>query len=100
MTGAGREYERFGRFSLTGLMGAALQVILFDLCMKGFHLPGVAAAPIAVEMVVLHNFFWHEQFTWQDRRTIGLRERATRLWRFHVSICQRHAIYPLCYSKT
>ena len=76
---------RFGKFSLTGALGAALQVILFDLLMKRFHLPGTAAAPIAVEMVLLHNFFWHERFTWRDRGSRGLSQRAARLWRFHVA---------------
>ncbi len=76
---------RFGRFTLIGALGAALQVALFDLLMKGLRLPGVAAAPIAVEIVLLNNFFWHERFTWRDRRSAGLRQRATRLWRFHTA---------------
>ena len=75
---------RFGRFNLVGLMGAALQLVLFDLLMERFGMPGIAAAPIAVETVVLHNFFWHERFTWRDQGTRG-RQRAIRLWRFHAS---------------
>ncbi|SPE37627.1 GtrA family protein [Candidatus Sulfopaludibacter sp. SbA6] len=85
MTGAGRQCVRFGRFSLTGVLGAALQVMLFALLMKCFHLPGVAATPIAVEMVLLNNYFWHERFTWRDRGCVGLRHRAIRLWRFHAA---------------
>jgi len=84
MTGGGRPGARFGKFSLVGLAGAALQVILFDLLRRGCHLPGAAATSIAVEMVVMNNFFWHERFTWRDRGRMGLRQRALRLWRFHA----------------
>jgi putative flippase GtrA len=84
MTGDGRQCARFARFGLVGILGAALQIVLFDLLMKCLHLPGAAAAPIAVEMVLLNNFFWHERFTWRDRESAGLRQRAIRLWRFHA----------------
>jgi len=84
MSEFGRLCARFGRFNLVGLMGAALQLVLLDLLMERFGLSGVVAAPIAVETAVLHNFFWHERFTWRDQRTIGLRQRAIRLWRFHA----------------
>jgi putative flippase GtrA len=76
---------RFGRFSLIGLSGAVLQVILFNLLIESFHLPGVAAMPIAVETVLLNNFFWHERFTWRARGAAGLRPRLARLWRFHAA---------------
>jgi putative flippase GtrA len=82
---SGRHYARFGRFSLVGALGAGLQVLVFDLLLKFFQMPEVAAAPIAVEIVVLHNFWWHERFTWRDRGLNGLRQRIIRLWRFHVS---------------
>lgn len=72
--------KRFVRFNLVGLMGAALQLALLDLLIQHGGLSGVAATPIAVEIVILHNFFWHERFTWP-----GLRQRAMRLRRFHLS---------------
>jgi putative flippase GtrA len=80
---AGRQCARFGRFNLVGVLGAGLQIVLFDLLLKCFRIPEVAAAPIAVEIVVLHNFFWHERFTWRDRKLRGLRQMSIRLWRFH-----------------
>lgn len=85
MNGAGRRCTRFGRFGAIGLAGAALQVALFDVLLKWCHLPGVAAAPVAVELVVLNNFYWHERFTWFDREAGGLRRKALRLWRFHAA---------------
>jgi putative flippase GtrA len=72
---------RFGRFSLVGLLGAALQLILISALTKRVHLDPIVATPISVEIVILHNFLWHERFTWPDRRT---RHFATRLWRFQA----------------
>jgi dolichol-phosphate mannosyltransferase len=85
MSEFGRLCARFGRFNLVGLMGAGLQLVLLDLLMECCGLSGVAAAPIAVEIVVLHNFLWHERFTWRDQGTVSLRQSAIRLWRFHAS---------------
>ena len=76
---------RFARFSVTGLAGAVLQLVLFDLLLKCVHLPGPVAMALAVEITVLHNFVWHERFTWSDRRVIDVRRRMLRLWRFHVT---------------
>lgn len=81
----GQRFARFGRFNLIGALGAGLQIVVFDLLMNCFRIPEVAAAAIAVETVLLHNFFWHERFTWRERRLHGLRQRSIRLWRFHCS---------------
>jgi dolichol-phosphate mannosyltransferase len=80
--------KRFGRFSAVGLMGAAIQLLLLYFATKEFGLPSVAAMPVAAEIALLHNFVWHERFTWRDRsvlRTTSLREIAARLWRFHIA---------------
>jgi dolichol-phosphate mannosyltransferase len=74
---------RLGRFGAVGLLGAVLQVALFTELAR--WLPAAAAAALAVELTVLHNFVWHERVTWRDRRAPGLRERLARLWRFHAA---------------
>lgn len=84
MRGAKQQCWRFGKFNLVGLLGAALQVLLFYLLIRHFRLPEAPATMVAVELVVLHNFFWHERFTWRDRGLRNLRRRALRLWRFHL----------------
>jgi putative flippase GtrA len=62
----------FRKFALVGLLGSALQL--------GLIAAGIAT-PIAVEVAVLHNFFWHQLFTWRDRKG----RIAMRLVRFHVA---------------
>ena len=34
------------------------------------HFDYLFATAIAVEAAVVHNFVWHEQFTWADRVTV------------------------------
>jgi dolichol-phosphate mannosyltransferase len=92
MTGTGRVALRFGRFNLVGLLGAALQPVLMTLLTNYCGLGSVAATPIAVELTLLHNFLWHERFTWRDRKATGFSRVAIRLARFHaangaVSLC-------------
>ena len=84
MTSAGQLLARLGKFNLVGLLGAALQLLLLYLLTKCFHMSAVAATPVAVEIVVLHNFAWHERFTWRDRPLNRIRQRMARLWRFHA----------------
>ena len=75
---------RFSRFSLVGFMGALLQLALLSLLTKGFGFLSTAAIVVAVEITILHNFIWHERFTWSNRVLKGSRQTALRLWRFHA----------------
>lgn len=76
--------QRFGKFNLVGLLGAALQVILLWALTRWFHLSIIAATLLAVEIVVLHNFVWHMKFTWRDRALKTAREKTIALLRFHA----------------
>ena len=84
MRSAGRLLARLGKFNLVGLMGAALQLSLLGLLTKFLHMSAVAATAVAVEIVLLHNFLWHEGFTWRDRPPGSVRQRVIRLGRFHA----------------
>ena len=48
-----------------------------------WHWPYVPATLVAVESAILHNFFWHERITWDDRRREA-GSSAQRLLRFHL----------------
>src|SRR5258708_18059084 len=43
------------------------------------------ATAIAVEAAVVHNFVWHEQFTWADRVELSWRRSWPRLLRFNLT---------------
>ena len=75
---------RFGRFGLVGFIGALLQVTLVFLLTKYVGILGAAATLLAVEITILHNFVWHEHFTWKHRGPKNSRQFALRLWRFHA----------------
>jgi dolichol-phosphate mannosyltransferase len=67
-----------------GLLGLAFQLWLLALLTRQFQMPLAAATLLAVETAVLHNFLWHERFTWRDRSSLSFRQRAIRLLRFHA----------------
>jgi putative flippase GtrA len=74
---------RILRFSLVGAIGVGVQlgVLATLIAMKMNYL---LATGMAVEAAVLHNFLWHQRFTWADRA--GSRRAAfDQLVRFHLS---------------
>ncbi len=75
---------RWLKFNAVGGMGIVVQMGVFALLFTGLGLNYLAATPIAVEAAVLHNFAWHERYTWRDRANGTRRERWGRLGRFHV----------------
>ena len=75
---------RVGRFAGVGVLGFALQLaVLQGLTMVG--LGYIVATAIAVELTILHNFVWHERYTWGDAGSRGDKQRAARLVRFNAS---------------
>ena len=73
---------RWLKFNFVGAVGFAVQLAALKLLLLG-HLNYLVATALAVETAVLHNFAWHERFTWKDRPGGG-RERLMRLVRFHL----------------
>jgi putative flippase GtrA len=72
------------RFNAVGIVGVGVQLALLAL-FKGVLGWSVRLSTIvAVELTVLHNFFWHERWTWAHRK-LELRQIPIRLLRFNVS---------------
>jgi len=65
--GAISTLTRWGKFNLVGAIGIGVQFSALFLLKSVLHLDYLAATAIAVEAAVLHNFVWHERFTWVDR---------------------------------
>ena len=73
--------SRFLKFNGVGAIGFALQLGLLALLLRaGLHY--LAATAIAVELTILHNFWWHERWTWRDRTTgsQGAVKRLAKYW--------------------
>jgi putative flippase GtrA len=72
------------KFTLVGMLGFAIQLLMiqvFTVLTSNY----LVATAIAVELTVLHNFLWHERFTWRERAEADLGAKLRRLARFHVS---------------
>jgi len=62
---------RWIKFNLVGGMGIVVQVLILLVLKTGLHLDYLVATALAVEAAVIHNFLWHERFTWVDRAGPG-----------------------------
>ena len=58
---------RWCKFNIVGGMGILVQFAALFLLKSVLHFNYLGATAIAVEAAVVHNFVWHEQFTWVDR---------------------------------
>ena len=75
---------RWTRFNTVGLAGAVVQLAVLSVLTKALDVPVALATAAAVEAAILHNFFWHQRWTWRDRPAAGPRDTLARLWRFHA----------------
>lgn len=78
-------FRRWLKFNLVGGIGIIVQLAALAVLTHGAHLDYLIATALAVECAVLHNFAWHERFTWSDRASIGLRQVLARLLRFNCT---------------
>jgi len=69
---------RWCKFNFVGAVGIFVQFGVLFLLKSLLHLNYLAATALAVEAAVVHNFFWHERFTWADRIRFG---RVRRSWK-------------------
>jgi putative flippase GtrA len=70
------------KFSVVGGAGLAVQLAVLWVSTRLAGISPAVAIVIAVEAALLHNFVWHEVWTWRGISGAG---RWTRLWRFHAA---------------
>jgi putative flippase GtrA len=75
---------RWLKFNSVGAIGIVVQFACFGLLFSLLQMNYMVATGLAVEAAVLHNFVWHERFTWKDRPPGLPRDLALRLLRFHA----------------
>jgi putative flippase GtrA len=78
-------FRRWLVFNFVGLMGIVVQMAILRTLTSGFNLHYLPATGLAVEAAVLHNFVWHERWTWSDRIAVHSCGFFPRLLRFHLT---------------
>ena len=73
------------RFYAVGFAGVVVQLAALTLLKSGFGVNYLAATVLGVELAVLHNFFWHERWTWGAQTQASRAGWTGRLIRFHLS---------------
>jgi putative flippase GtrA len=74
-------FLRVLKFSLVGGIGVGVQVGMLA-ALTAMRINYLLATALAVEVAVIHNFLWHQRFTWADRARRGT---MAALFRFHLS---------------
>lgn len=70
------------KFNAVGAIGIVVQLAALAILHSLLHMEYLLATALAVEIAVLHNFIWHQRWTWADRSGTTT---AARLMRFNVS---------------
>ena len=80
----GKGWHRPAKFAFVGAIGIAVQIAALR-WFVGFGCGYLPATIMAVETALLHNFVWHEKFTWRDRNKLTAVGCGSRLLRFYLS---------------
>jgi putative flippase GtrA len=73
---------RWLKFNTVGVGGAVVQLCALWMLHHFTSISYILAVAIAVEIAILHNFVWHEAWTWRGK---PVEDRGRRLFRFHVA---------------
>ena len=60
---------RWLKFNAVGAGGIVVQLAALAILKSMFKLDYLLSTALAVEAAVIHNYLWHERFTWSDRDT-------------------------------
>jgi putative flippase GtrA len=77
--------KRWVKFNVVGGGGMIVQLSLLVLLTEGLKIHYLLATLLAVEGAILHNFVWHELWTWKDKRSNSRKALFSRLFRFHIA---------------
>jgi len=78
-------FVRWWRFNFVGMIGIGVQFTALFLLKSVLGFNYLFATAFAVEAAVVHNFVWHEQFTWSDRVRSSWRHSVPRFVRFNLT---------------
>jgi len=78
-------FLRWIKFNAVGGIGIGVQLAALAIFRSWFMLDYLLATGLAVEIAVIHNFLWHERFTWADRPARRPVQSLVRLVKFNAS---------------
>lgn len=78
-------FLRWIKFNAVGVIGIGAQLAVLALFRSWMKFDYLLATGLAVEIAVIHNFLWHERFTWADRRSSGAAHSLFRLAKFNAT---------------
>jgi putative flippase GtrA len=75
------------KFNAVGAIGIVVQLAALEILKTLLQVEYLLATALAVEIAVLHNFIWHDRWTWAERSRAKGRARFpwVRLARFNLS---------------
>jgi putative flippase GtrA len=76
---------RWLKFNGVGFVGIAVQLGALTAFRSWVGLDYLVATGLAVETAVIHNFAWHERFTWADRPARHWSHSLLRLAKFNIT---------------
>jgi putative flippase GtrA len=77
--------RRWLAFYAVGALGMVVQLTTVWVLTTWTGMGYLAGTAIGVEAAVLHNFAWHERWTWADRAAVSGRSTLGRLTRFNAA---------------
>jgi len=78
-------FLRWIKFNAVGGVGIGVQLAALAVLRSWLKLDYLLATGLAVEIAVIHNFLWHERFTWADRPARRPLQSLVRLAKFNAS---------------
>ena len=82
---SGTAFFRWLKFNFVGGMGIVVQLAALALFRSVLHFDYLLATVLAVETAVIHNFLWHERFTWIDRPSDRTIHSLARFAKFNAT---------------
>jgi putative flippase GtrA len=76
---------RWIKFNVVGGIGIVVQLAALWVLTHTLRSNYLIATALAVETAVLHNFLWHQRFTWADRNQDRWHDAVVRLLHFNLS---------------
>jgi putative flippase GtrA len=73
------------KFNIVGGIGIGVQILALATFRSWLRFDYLLATGLAVEIAVIHNFWWHERYTWADRPAARPIQSLIRLAKFNAS---------------